>query len=634
MRDKHIRMAYVLLSLTDISRQSLGRAMFARLVLEDDVSNAHQLLQDFIVNYQLPKLIKLSILRAFILALDRGHTCLSDKDCSVTSCKRRFWDETHHAPECQFFKSETSMHERRFRATALSRQCVQVVMATWGDTVFSPGVLVENGYPIGLSLRMRQWLVMYAVDGFLMCHDICQSSFPITSGPDVTTFQQKADQFHLCASVKDLRRQVCEKAEREKKNKTPMVLDLRARDTNVHCTRAALTALKLALERTKYPEPSEYLVPEQTVGPLGAPKSVPTIKLEVAVIGSIHDWFSDVLLSVLQKSRIEGLNIDLSSLRFEDVSPHTAGRIIRSLPNPSEIRELNFRHVDPQCLLQARDALCDVTGVEQFALATCDYHPATYTSTDTLTLWNEIFSCWPKLRTLEFSGIRMCFHLADGSISGVTRGAKEFIRIPPSLRSLEFSNDSVTTDVLLWLNAYYGKRNDDITKDLDDVTRRCCLRTLRFRHETGLARQQTRDRLMDVLTTGKHFIEDVTIHHCGITDADADDVINLFDKGLTYLRRLVILEPAFLWKTTIRVFKAAMIRNNPASCNELISFSALVPRASDTTVDPQLVSMQAKFPISRNPRCAFEESLQKLAKDLGYEGLEIELFWEPECDFS
>uniref|UniRef100_H2Z6X7 Uncharacterized protein n=1 Tax=Ciona savignyi TaxID=51511 RepID=H2Z6X7_CIOSA len=217
-----------LLSLNDACRQSLAQAMYGRLVFESEDSDSYQLLEDFIVNTELPQSIKLSILSSFILALDRGHACMSDKDCQAATCKTRFLGETNHTSECQFFKTESSMHERRFRAMALTRQCVQVVMATWNKSIFSPAVLVENSFPVGLSLRMRQWLVTYAVDGFLMCHNICQSSFPTSKAEpdDASSFWQKAELYHLSASVKNIRNEKC--ATKQQVPTFPFVLDLKA----------------------------------------------------------------------------------------------------------------------------------------------------------------------------------------------------------------------------------------------------------------------------------------------------------------------------------------------------------------------------------------------------------------------
>ena len=188
------------LSLYEWCRQSIAKAMFDRLINESNILWSSEMLLTFVTSKLLPRLTLLDVMRAFILTLDKGHAHFTNEqeDCSNTGSEGMRW-RVMIIHSHTYAEVADKNQERRFRAMALSRHCTYVIMATWTEDSFSPSCLVEESFPIGLSRTMRHWLILFAVDGFLLCNDISQSAFL------VNPCSQQANSFasvflsHICS---------------------------------------------------------------------------------------------------------------------------------------------------------------------------------------------------------------------------------------------------------------------------------------------------------------------------------------------------------------------------------------------------------------------------------------------------
>ncbi|XP_076821220.1 uncharacterized protein LOC143468112 isoform X2 [Clavelina lepadiformis] len=637
------------LSLSAWCRQSIAKAMFDRLINESNISSSGEMLLTFVTSKLLPRSTLLDVMRIFILTLDKGHARFSgeQKDCKNANCKMRLWVETKHSPDCPFAEKVDKSPEWRFRAMALSRHCTYVVMATWTDDTFSPSCLVERSFPISLSLTMRQRLVMYSVEGFLLCNDICQLPFPVNSCVaqddqnagvylsrhtcfDPCSLHTHANNTFLRKSVK----QICDKVRHRQQRHPLKTLDLRNENGNVHCTRAALTALKLALEPTTDKN-------ENLILPLKKEQidfTMPSIKLEMAVIGSSYDWFSDVLLSILRKSYINGFAVDLASIRFEDVCSSKVEQILQTLVNPWDIRKLEFRHVYPKSIFETKKGLSRLVNLEEFSLASCDRQPIDFTFNETCTIWNNIFVHWTKLKIVEFSRIRMSF--CDNTNSIQDNG----LHLPDSLISLEFADGSITPEAMEWLTM-----SNHSSQSFPGKGNMSALPSLRLHREFTLTNNlKLWKRFLPLFAKSLSSIRSFCVDHCDMKESHAHDMANLMKSQAKYssLRCFIIREPGVSWKSLLEIFDA-VLSTVPDKVSDLAGrafrgyaelsyFSALVPCASDKTVPKHLrnnTNQEAPGMMWTNPSCRYESFLTQHAKSKGITSLKVEMFWEPECDW-
>nr|CAB3262786.1 uncharacterized protein LOC100183253 [Phallusia mammillata] len=613
------------LTLNSICRLTLANAMFKRLIGEEDINKIHRALTQFVSGKIVPNSAVIGILQAFLLCLDSCRTLRVARTqiTQETYSKTNSWGQGIHRKDSE---SEKQGPQRRFKTLLLARHTVHVIMATWTKAAFGQSHLIDSDLPVELTMRMRQWLASYIVDGFLMCHNLCRTSFPsikcqhsITDWEEMQTEgrcrQRSLEHHNNLAQLDVLAVNLCKEIRSEYGlTGHPMKeLDMRASSGNLQCTSTTLNSLKVALEQSRDREDDAT-----DLKPLRV-QDMPTIKLEVAMVGSTHNAHSDNLLAVLESSRKHNINISISSFRFDDVTPALTSEIIRNLVDPGLIRQLHFRHVDPTCLFQTKDALRKLTGLEEFSLSTCSFQPVTFNADETATLWNEMIGNWPKLRWLEIS--RICFTFKSASD----------VKISPSLKYLEFSEGSLSAEMLKWLTGHFEQ----------DGT----IRSLRFVRETALSnRERLWKEFTNLLSASRTSISTLSVDHCCLNDNQCDEMTQVLGSDTTTLssppsslKKLTIREPHTSWRTMSDIFSTVISSSVPLF-PKLHYFSALVPRMSEVSqwqrfIVPTSADCAIEVANQGDPRHFYERKLAKLASKEGRH-VQIDLCWEPECDWT
>ncbi|XP_076823683.1 uncharacterized protein LOC143469761 isoform X2 [Clavelina lepadiformis] len=592
------------LSLYEWCRQSIAKAMFDRLINESNILWSSEMLLTFVTSKLLPRLTSLEVMRAFILALDKGHAHFTNEqeDCSNTGSEDMRWRVMiSHSHTCAEVADKNQ--ERRFRAMALSRHCTYVIMATWTEDSFSPSCLVEESFPIGLSRTMRHWLILFAVDGFLLCNDISQSAFLVNpSSQQANSFasvflsricsyhvldarQTHANNAFLDNSVQQqIRNEIIKKRQRH-----PLkTLDLRElHENDQFITDEVINMLMWALQRRTDKNENKILPIKKEQCNL----EIPSIKLGLAYMETSFDMHSNKVLSVLRESYTNGFAVDLASIRFENVCFSTVEQILQTVVNPADIRKINFYHHDPNSIFQAREGLSRLVNLEKFVLASLTSQSDKFSFTETFSMWNDIFVHWPKLRAVKISGIRMSF--CDNA-KGFQSNA---LHLPDSLITLKFAHESITAEALEWLARCYEQLNTSQSSSGKDNT--SALSCLRLKCETSLTRNlELWNSFLQFFEKHLSCIRSFNFDHCNMNENQARDLINLVTSRAkcSSLRRFGIRERNVSRGSFLKIFDAVIsalpdeVTNSGTIFHgtETSYFSAHVPFASDQIVPEML----------------------------------------------
>ncbi|CAK8674906.1 unnamed protein product [Clavelina lepadiformis] len=592
------------LSLYEWCRQSIAKAMFDRLINESNILWSSEMLLTFVTSKMLPRLTLLDVMRAFILALDKGHAHFTNEqeDCSNTGSEGMRW-RVMIIHSHTYAEVADKNQERRFRAMALSRHCTYVIMATWTEDSFSPSCLVEESFPIGLSRTMRHWLILFAVDGFLLCNDISQSAFlvnpcsqkansfarvflsPICSYHVLDARQTHANNAFLDNSVQQIRNEIIKKRLRH-----PLkTLDLRElHENNQFITDEVINMLIWALQRRTDKNENKILPIKKERYNL----EIPSIKLGLANIETPFDMHSNKVLPILRESYTNGFAVDFASIRFENVCFSTVEQILQTIVNPADIRKINFCHHDPNSIFQAREGLSRLVNLEKFVLASWTTQSDKFSFTETCSLWNDIFIHWPKLRAVKISGIRMSF--CDNA-KGFQSNALHF---PDSLIFLKFAHESITAEALEWLARCYEQLNTSQSSSGKDKT--SALSCLRLKCETSLTRNlELWNSFLQFFEKYLSCIRSFSFDHCNMNENQARDLINLVTSRAkcSSLRRFGIRERNGSRESLLKIFDAVIsalpdeVTNSGTIFREHTEtsyFSAHVPFASDQIVPEML----------------------------------------------
>ncbi|CAK8675052.1 unnamed protein product [Clavelina lepadiformis] len=619
------------LSLYEWGRQSVAKAMFDRLINESNILSSCEMLLTFVTSKLLPRLTLLDVMRAFILALDKGHAHFAgeQEDCSNTSSEDRRWRVINHSPNYTYAEVGDTNQERRFLAMALSRHCTYVVMATWTEDSFSPSCLVEESFLNGLSRSMRHWLILFAVDGFLLCNDISQSAFlvhpcsqqansfarfflsHISSSYIWDTEKSHANNVFLDNAVQQIRKEIIKKQQRH-----PLkTLNLREDNENDQfMTNEVINMLIWALQQRTDKNENKILPIKKERNNL----EMPSIKLGLANIKTPFDMYSNELLSILQESYINGFAVDLASIRFEDVCSSTVEQILQTVVNPADIRKINFCHHDPNSILEAKEGLSRLVNLEKFVLASWTTQSDKFSFTETCSMWNDIFVHWPKLRAVEINGIRMSF--CDNPKSFQSNA----LHLPDSLISLKFAHESITAEALEWLARCYEQLNTSQSSPGKDNT--SALSCLKLKCETSLTRNlELWNSFLQFFAKYLSCIRSIGFDYCNMNENQACDLINLITSRAKYssLRRFGIREQNTSRKSLLKIFDAVtsalpdeVSNSGTIFCDyaEPVYFSVHVPFASDQSVLESLRVDKKKI-WKRDPTSRFEMNLTNIGKD-------------------
>lgn len=244
----------------------------------------------------------------------------------------------------------------------------------------------------------------------------------------------------------------------------------------------------------------------------------------------------------------------------------------------------------------------------------------------------------------------MCFNKIEPNINNIGRPVK----LPRTLRSLELADNSVNADVLTWLvRQFQNAENGEI---FCGDSKTFSLHALRVVREFSLGHQsQLWSNFVELTNQLKHTLKTLTVDHCNLTSEHALDMLESLKPAensefSSSLRRITMREPEVTWKTTSQLFDVILSTSskrlfNPNSDDKtffyfpnLRYFSAMVPKASDATVeevsdlkiDPNYFTTN----WSHNPHCHFEDKLTELADNSGKPGIDVDLIWEPDCDWT
>ncbi|XP_039269438.2 uncharacterized protein LOC120344337 [Styela clava] len=601
------------------SIQCATKRIFDCLIdIEEEVS-MQQIVRDFIVNACLPRSLLLRVVRLLLIYLDRGYNVFP-----INGSKGEV--EESARTKSRVTNGDVNNLGRRQRSVKIIKALIHCILSSWGDKQLLPQYFFQDDGVSSrtLSLRGRQTVLVHIVESFVCWSDIMGSG--------------------------ELQSDVC--ANSEKWPCPPKTLNLRSEHGNWSGTRTALAAISSIIKsettNSRIFEPNQRCfkckrnTTNTTYKKTPRDSKRPVINMDIVLMGSIQDWVVDVLLFVLRNSSSKGFDIEISSIRSEDVDLYKLCEIIRSLRMPHKVQSLELRMKDPRSIFTASHVFRTLTGLQSFKFAHL-WRRATQrtelTTQECIRLRDDILQHWKDLSKMRLEGI-----VLFSDFTSTNQALTAFLN--PNMQYLEFSYDSLSEQTLDWI--LHWNKNSIRNKDgchleqQQNYPRMVCnnIHTMRFDNEALLsANANSFSKFLALLKNSCQFLKTLEINQCGFTESQAKQTLSqfldfdnkqtdLFEPSDAYtfnlpLEHFTFRERRLSAKVILDMFTSlcAAKRNHLSS---FAYFGVLSPKRSDVFWQGQSPTKSLESWV-----CPFELSMNKISKQHHCSHVYCDVFWEP-----